>query len=367
MENIKFLCINDREKQFAKAVRQNVNDYFVLNGISKKGNIWVVVQSIFMISLYLVPFILILTVPMAGWAAWLMAILSGLGVAGVGMCVMHDAIHGSYSDKPWVNQMFSWTMYLLGSNVLTWKVQHNVLHHTYTNISGMDADIASRGPMRFTEDSPLGKKHKYQYIHAFMLYGLMSLSRIVRDFTMLFEYRDRGLLDSKTSLRKELAKMIGIKAVYVALFIVLPILITPFAWWQVLIGFFTMHWVAGIIMTTIFQLAHVVEGTTYPLPDSKGCIESEWMVHELETTANFGRNNTILNWCVGGLNFQIEHHLFPHICHVHYPKISTIVERTAHEYGFKYNIQPTFRSALMSHVDRLKTLGMQPLEAMDGL
>jgi linoleoyl-CoA desaturase len=151
--------------------------------------------------------------------------------------------------------------------------------------------------------------------------------------------------------------MVSLKLMYLFIFIGLTIYFTDFTWWQVLIGFLVMHWTAGFILSVVFQLAHVVEGADQPLPNADGIVESDWAVHELATTSNFGRNNWLLTWYVGGLNFQIEHHLFPHICHVHYQAISPIVEKTAKEFGLNYNLKPRFRDALRSHVRMLKVLG----------
>src|SRR6476620_7590292 len=136
MKTIKFVCGDARQKQFALAVRKNVNAYFRENGISVKGNRRLAIQTIVMLSLYVVPFVLLFTIPMSAWMALLMAAIVGVGMAGIGMCVMHDAIHGSYSQKEWVNKLLGGTMYLLGSNVFNWKIQHNYLHHSYTNIEG---------------------------------------------------------------------------------------------------------------------------------------------------------------------------------------------------------------------------------------
>jgi linoleoyl-CoA desaturase len=297
------------------------------------------------------------------WIAVLMAALIGTGMAGIGMCVMHDAVHGSYSHKQWVNKMLGSTMYLLGSNVFNWKIQHNYLHHAYTNIDGYDQDIASRGPIRLSQYAPLKKIHRYQYIHAFFFYGLMTISKLIRDFTQLLEYNKAGITRQyRINPVSEYIKMIIVKILYLFVFIGLPVLFTPFSWWQVLLGFFIMHWVAGCILSTIFQMAHVVEGTEQLLPDAEGIIESEWAVHELLTTSDFARNNLFLGYYAGGLNFQIEHHLFPNICHIHYRKIAPVVEKTAKEFGFNYNLKPTFRNALYSHIRRLKELG-NPLQA----
>ncbi len=358
MKAIRFVCNDPKQKQFAAAVRKNVNDYFKSRNLSTKGNTALVVQTIGLLAIYIIPFTLILTTPMNVWMALLMAVVMGVGVAGVGMCVMHDAVHGSYSRRPWLNKLMAGSMYLLGGDVFNWKIQHNILHHAYTNIEGYDQDIASKGPIRLSEHARLRKIHKYQFIHAFFFYGLMTISKLVKDFSQLVQFTKAGLTKQHhVNPVLEYLKMVVIKLTYIFVFIGVPVLVTSFTLWQVLIGFFIMHFTAGCILATVFQMAHVVEGTMQSLPGADGVIESEWMVHELHTTSDFARNNLFLNWYVGGLNFQIEHHLFPNICHIHYRRIAPIVERTAHEFGFSYNLKPTFRNALSSHIKRLKELG----------
>jgi linoleoyl-CoA desaturase len=312
-----------------------------------------------MLCAYIIPFIIILTISMSAWVALLMTILMGIGMAGIGMCTMHDGVHGSYSHKEWVNKLFGGTIYLLGSNVFNWKIQHNYFHHAYTNIEGYDQDIAIRGPIRLSQFAPLRKIHRYQYIHAFFFYGLLTITKLTNDFSQLAEYNKAGITKRyHVNPVLEYIKMVLVKAAYLFVFIGLPILFTSFSWWQVLLGFFIMHWTAGCILSTVFQMAHVVEGTVQLMPGAEGIIESEWAVHELRTTSDFARNNLLLNFYIGGLNFQIEHHLFPNICHIHYRKIAPIVEWTAREYGFNYNLKPTFINALRSHIHRLKELGI---------
>lgn len=345
------------ESQFISVLRKNVNAYFKEKGISQKGNSALATQTVAMFALYLVPFILLLLIPMAWWIGLLLTMVMGIGVAGIGMSVMHDALHGSFSKKEWLNKLFGSSMYLLGGNVSNWKLQHNVLHHTYTNIGGEDGDIDPRWPLRLSENSPVKKIHRYQYIHAFFFYGLMTITRILNDFTQLAHFKKTGVTGKfKINVTKEYWIMAGVKTLYLFAFIGLPIIVTHFAWWQVIVGFITMHWVAGCILSTVFQLAHVVEGAEQPVPDNNGIIHHDWAVHELLTTSDFARNNRILNWYVGGLNFQIEHHLFPYISHVHYRKIAPIVERTALEFGLTYNLKPSLIKAVASHVRRLKEL-----------
>ena len=358
MKKIKFISNDSKQQNFADAVRQNVNDYFNEKGISTKGNFSLVVQSFAMLSIYIVPLVLILTVSMSAWIAMILAIVIGVGMAGIGMCVMHDAVHGSYSNKEWVNKVFGGTMYLLGSNVFNWKIQHNFLHHAFTNIDGSDQDISSKGPLRLSEHAPLKKFHRYQYIHAFFFYGFMTISKLINDFPQLRSFNKAEITKKRNpNPTFEYWRMVFVKTTYLIVFIGFPLFFTAFSWWQILLGFFIMHWTAGFIMSTIFQMAHIVEIAEQPIPNALGVIEQEWAVHELQTTADFARNNFLLNWYIGGLNFQIEHHLFPNICHIHYRKIAPIVEKTAKEFGFTYNLKPTFLNALRSHVRKLKELG----------
>ena len=358
MRTLKFATSDKNQHHFATAVRKNVYDYFKEEGISTKGNGSLILQTIIMISLYVIPFALLLALPINAWIAALMTVVMGIGMAGIGMSVMHGAAHGSYSDKAWINNLFASSMYALGGNVFNWKIQHNVLHHTFTNINEYDQDIASKGPIRLSNHARLLKIHRYQHIHAFFFYGLMTMFKVIRDFTQMAEFNKAGYAKhNKTSPTAVYTKMVLVKALYFCAVIGLPILFTSFTWWQVVIGFIIMHWTTGLILGTVFQLAHVVEGLEHPLPGSTGVIENDWAVHELHTTSDFARNNHLLNWYIGGLNFQIEHHLFPDICHIHYRKIAPIVENTAKEYGLTYNLKPTFFAALKSHIRRLKELG----------
>lgn len=357
MKTVKF----ERDtSQFMSTLRKNVNGYFKEKNISVHGNWTMVLKSAVMLTISLVPFVLLLTVPMAGWMIFPITVVIGIGLAGTGMSVMHDAAHNSFSKKGWINQLFGSTIMLLGTTIFNWKVQHNILHHTFTNIHGMDEDIAGRSVLRFTRHERLKKIHRFQFIYAFFFYSLMTLQRVFKDFFQLYEYNKQGITrqqNAKPAL--EYAKLVATKLVYLFVAIGLPLLLTDFIWWQVLLGFVVMHCTAGLIMAVVFQLAHLVEHVEQPLPTADGNIESEWAAHQLQTTSNFSRKNVFLNWFIGGLNFQVEHHLFPNICHIHYRKISIIVERTAKEFGLPYNVQPTFVSALASHMRYLKGLGRQ--------
>jgi linoleoyl-CoA desaturase len=349
----------ERDKsQFMATLKRNVNDYFKEKGISTKGNWKTALKSVCMLTIYFTPFILMLTVSMSGWMILPLAIVMGIGMAGTGMAVMHDGLHGSSSMKSWLNDLLGSTIYLLGSTSINWKIQHNVLHHTFTNIEGMDEDIESRSVLRLSKHAPLKKIHRFQHIYAFFLYSFMLLRKFVNDFFQLHRYNKQGLTAQHNAKpTREYIKLIGSKILYFGIALGLPMLVSDFTWWQILLGFVIMLCTAGFIMAIVFQMAHLVEEVQQPLPTSEGNMENEWAIHQLETTANFARNNPLINWFVGGLNFQIEHHLFPNICHIHYRKLSHIVEKTAREHGLPYHLQPSFVSALASHTRMLRNLG----------
>lgn len=358
MKGIKFRSQDNKEKEFASEVREKVRQYFKDNNISIHGNYKMYLKMVVMLGIYVAPFILILTYAMSPWLALGMAILIGIGEAGIGMSVMHDGAHGSFSSKPWVNRLFSSTMYLLGSNTFNWKIQHNIGHHSFTNIYEHDDDISTKAIVRLSQHSPLKKIYRFQHLYAFPLYGLMTFLRLFGEIPTLLKYKKKGLIAKyKANANWEVVKLIATKVIYLSIVIGLPLIFTDFAFWQILFGFVTLHLVAGIIMTTVFQMAHIVEGTDQPLPDERKVVHKEWMVHELETTSDFGRKNGLLSWYIGGLDFQIEHHLFQNICHIHYPAIAPIVQAVALKYGFKYNLKPTVFHALASHFRRLKELG----------
>src|SRR5690606_26213854 len=259
----------------------------------------------------------------------------GIAIAGIGLSVMHDANHGAYSNKKWVNNLFGYALNLIGGNAFNWKIQHNVLHHTYTNIHDVDEDISPRGVLRMTPHSDWKFFHRFQHLYAWVIYGLMTIVWVLaKDFARINKYHKDGLFKKqRASFRQEWIILIATKVLYVAYVFVLPVIILPLAWWQILIGILMMHYIAGFILAIIFQPAHVSEGTEYPLPDENGSMENNWAIHQLLTTTNFANNSRAFSWYVGGLNFQVEHHLFPNICHVHYRNISPIVKQTAEEFG----------------------------------
>ncbi|MGZ3863794.1 MAG: fatty acid desaturase family protein [Bacteroidia bacterium] len=355
------------QRLFVNTLRQRVDQYFKEKKISKNGNANMVIKTIVMFSLYITPYVLIISgivqyTPLMG----LLCVVMGIGMAGIGLSVMHDANHGSYSRNSTVNKIMSYTTNLVGGHYLNWQLQHNTLHHTFTNIDGHDEDIdAPAFMLRFSPHSPYRKIQRMQFIYAWFFYGLLTIMwTTTKDFQQLVRYKKMGLLQTaKQSFGKQLTILIIAKAIYHMVFIGIPMIFLPIAWWQVLIGFFIMQFTAGLLLSAVFQPAHVMPDTSFPLPDASGNMENDWAVHQLYTTANFAPKSRIFSWYVGGLNYQVEHHLFPNICHVHYRKISKIVKETAKEFNFPYHSEKTFVSALWSHTKMLWMLGKAPATA----
>ena len=342
---------------FMSEVKQRVSDYFESRRLSSKCNATTIAKTVILVVATFGSYALILT----GWPTPLqmlgLCIVMGAGVAGIGFCVAHEALHEAYSSNRIVNRVLGWSFDLTGANGYMWKLTHNVIHHTYTNIQGIDDDLEVSPLLRLSPEADWKPFHRFQHIYAFFAYSLSTLNWVFLKDYRYFLRRHLGPYRDRSNPRREIAGLFAWKLVYYGYTIVVPILMLHPVWWQFLIGFLAMHLTAGIILGVVFQLAHVVEGTDYPLADGEGLMGHAWAVHQMETTSNFSGGNRWLSWYVGGLNFQVEHHLFPKVCSVHYPAISKIVREVAEKYGLPYNHHPTLFGAVRSHWESLKRLG----------
>ena len=349
---------------FSRTLRRRVSSYFKTNNLSKHANMSMVVKTILMLTIFFVPLILINTgIITSALLLYSLYISSGIGMAGIGMGIMHDAIHGSYSKNKKVNTYLGYTMNLIGGNAAIWKIQHNVLHHTYTNIEGADDDINTPFLLRFSPHTKKIGLHKFQYLYVWFFYGLSTISWITtKDFIRLDRYRKMGFFSKSNSYKNALLKIIGWKLIYYSYALFIPLIVVPLSPWILVLAFLSMHFVTGLLISMVFQVAHIMPRVEFPLPNENGKILSDWACHQLATTTNFSPKSRVFSWLIGGLNYQIEHHLLPNICHIHYRKISGIVECTAKEYGIPYNTKKTFYSALVDHMGLLHELGkVQPV------
>ena len=285
-----------------------------------------------------------------------LSFLFGLLLVAIAFNVMHDACHGSYSDRKWINSFMGLSMNALGGNAYLWKIKHNIIHHTYTNIEGVDDDIANGFLLRQTPHQRWRPIHRFQFLYMFFLY---AISTIVWAFgTDFLKYFTKKI--HKTPINrigwKEHVLFWASKAAYVFVYALLPMYLLGWEAW--LVGFLIIHATMGLALSIVFQLAHAVEKTTfYDASEGDKAFPTEWAVHEIKTTANFAPTNKVISWLTGGLNFQIEHHLFPHVSHVHYPALSKIVRRQCEAFGLPYHYYPTMGKAILSHISLMKTLG----------
>jgi len=356
-EKVKF--INKEKTDFFGTVRKRVDKYFEDTGISRHANAAMIFKTIGMFTMFFGPYALILTNSFSPWAMFGLTAIMGFGVAGIGLSVMHDANHGGYSSSATTNKIIGYCMNLIGGCACTWKIQHNVLHHTFTNIYHHDEDLDPSGAMRFTPSADYKPMFRYQHIYATFLYGLMTMMWVLhKDFKQLKRYSDKNLIKGvRGTYKKELAIIIFSKIFYYFYILLIPMLLVDISIFQWLAGFLLMHFITGVVLGYVFQMAHVIEETHFPEPKPGNSIENEWAIHQMYTTANFARKNKLLSWYVGGLNYQVEHHLFPKICHIHYSKLANIVKRTAEEFNIPYYDHPTFWSAIRSHFRLMKKLG----------
>lgn len=348
--------LNTANTKFHGELKKRVQDYFKQNNIKPYGNLALHFKAALLWSLYIAGYIHLVFYTPPGWWAVLESLVMGGLTAAIGFNVMHDGGHGSFSENKVLNKIAAYSVNLLGASAIMWSVKHNVIHHTYTNIDGLDDDIEARPFLRMCRTQKRYFLHRFQHVYFWFLYTLLLIAWVfLGDFRKYFTGKIGPLAMPKLSLKEHIGFWAA-KLLYFVIMIAIPIYFVGFSNW--LIGFAIIAGSAGFILSIVFQLAHTVEETSFPEPvPGTNDMESEWAVHQLYTTANFGTRNKVLSWLVGGLNFQIEHHLFPKISHVHYPAISKIVKQTCAEFQIPYIEHKYMVNAIISHAQHLKRMG----------
>lgn len=341
---------------FHSELKRRISEYFKEVGKSTTGNYSLFIKAILLVVSFLFIYIhLVFFTPIAFIAIVECVLLGGI-TAAIGFNVMHDGAHGSFSRYKWVNELAALSLNFLGANNFMWKTKHNVIHHAYTNIDGLDDDIDAKPFLRLCETQKRYKMHRYQHLYFWLAYSFLYIYWVV--FTDYKKYFT-GKVGTVPLAKMETSDHISFwsfKILHLFLFVLLPIYTIGFLPW--LVGFLVYGLFAGFVLSIVFQLAHTVEDTSFPVPDVlTNKVEDEWAIHQLKTTANFATKNKLVSWLVGGLNFQIEHHLFPKISHIHYPAISKIIKRACEEYGIRYIEYRRVRYALASHVSYLRQMG----------
>lgn len=348
---------------FRRDVQDRVNDYLLQNGLKSRSLGAMYRKTAIVLTWWAVSYALILFGGLPLWVTALLCVSFAAATAGIGFNVMHDANHDAYTTDSKLNRLLGLSVELVGISSFVWRQQHNVWHHTYTNVSGLDEGLEASGAMRWSPHDPWHRIYAVQHLYWPVIYGLSALSLMtLHNFRVFLTGRSGPtFVYPRMSVRARLLFLAG-RALNVAIYIGIPLLF--FSWLEVLAGFAIAAVTAGLIMATILQLSHVMQVVEFPEPSGDPMkIEGEWAVHQVMATIDFGPQNRFLTWYVGGLNFQIEHHLFPRMCHVHYPKIAPIVRQACADHGVPYRVYPGFAAALAAHVQSLRWLGSRESSA----
>lgn len=347
---------------FSTELRTRVDMYFENNRISRTGNWKLYLKSVVLVTAAITIYLLLLFVDMPAYVSILLCVVFGFTLACVGFNIMHDACHGAYSDRKWINNLLGYSLNALGGNCFLWKWKHNI-HHAYTSVDGMDNDIDKSPLLRQCESQKWIPIHRYQHIYVVFFYAIASLAWIFGfEFKKYFTRRVTALDITNMKLADHIIFWVS-KILYLILYGVLPAILLGFNNW--LIGFIIMHVSMGFTLSFVFQLGHVVEPTSFISVDELQNHQAgriEWAEHQVRSTANFAIDNAVISWFVGGLNYQVEHHLFPRVCHIHYPALSTIVRKACADYHLPYHCYPNMQKALDSHFRQMRALGLQRLD-----
>jgi linoleoyl-CoA desaturase len=341
---------------FQKSLKDRIDRYFRMTKRSPRDCPQMYLKTGVVLTWFIASYVLLVFFAPTWWIALPLAACLGLSIAAIGFNIQHDGGHRAYSDRPWVNRLMGATLDLVGGSSYVWDHKHNTVHHTYANITGHDDDIEVGFLARMSPHQRRHKFHRFQHWYLWLLYGFLPIKWQLFDDYYNIARRKIGNYTFARPKGKHLAIFIAGKITFMTIAFVIPALFHPL--WIVLVFYAFANWVNGILLATVFQLAHVVEDADFPMPDEQsGKMATHWAIHQVQTTVDFARNNRFLCWFLGGLNFQIEHHLFPRICHIHYPKLSRLVEKACREFGIQYNAHRTFWSGVASHFRWLREMG----------
>ncbi len=337
-------------------LKQRVNTYFLQKNISQKGDWRLYSKTLFLFTLVGFCYYGMLHAPPVVLSTIFYALCFGALFPMIGFNVMHDAAHGAYSEKKWVNALMSHTDTLMGVSLFMWKQKHNVIHHTFTNTE-VDDDL-NAGPMfRFHPTQPWKPKHRFQYIYALPAYGLLFFVWVWKND--IKKYFSKKIHTTEIHMKSVWDHIIfwGGKVFHFVTMLYIPCVVMGIV--KGILFYFVFSALCGFLLSIVFQLAHVVEKTIFPQIDVKPnkITIGSWAANQILTTCNFAMKSIPARLAFGGLNFQIEHHLFPKVSHVHYPAIQNIVQKTCEEHGLPYNAYETMGEAITSHIRTLKTLG----------
>ena len=344
-------------KDFHRELRSRVDAWFATTGRRKRDNPSMYVKSAIILTVFFATYAVLVFAANAWWQAVPLAVLLGLAMAGIGFNIEHDGGHNAYSSRRWVNRASALTLDMIGGSSYLWRWKHAVFHHTYVNIKGFDADIDLGVLIRLSPHHRRFAHQRFQHWYAWPLYGVMAMKwHFYDDFRDLVTGR-MGDLPFPRPRGWDLFTLIAGKLVFFTLAFGIPLLVHSFA--NVAIFYALTAAVAGVTLSVVFQLAHCVEAADFVAPDAGSDeIANAWAIHQAQSSVNFARESRLAAWYLGGLNFQLEHHLMPGICHVHYPALAPLVKQVCAEYGVRYAEYPSFAAGVVAHYRWLKRMGL---------
>lgn len=352
-ERIKFT----QKRGFRKALNQRVDAYFEESSLSQRDNPQMYLKTLIIVLWLFSDWAFVLFAPVIFPIRLLGCIVLAIALAAFSFNVGHDANHNAYSSNPNINRALGITYDFIGLSSFLWRYRHNYLHHTYTNILGHDVEIHGDGVVRMVPEQEHLSVYRFQKFYIWALYLVIPFYWFMNDVYLVLskgKYHDHKIPPFHPI---EFISLLIIKVLWLGYVFGLPLAL-GFSIPEVLIGASVTYMTYGIVVCTIFMLAHVVESTEFLTPDPEsGAIDDEWAICQIRTTANFATNNAFWNWFCGGLNHQVTHHLFPNICHIHYPQLESIVRDVCREFDVDYKVYPTFKAAIASNYRWLDTMG----------
>ncbi|MEM9453475.1 MAG: acyl-CoA desaturase [Myxococcota bacterium] len=349
---------------FHRQLVRRVDEYFARTGLRRDGGRTIVRKTVVLFAVLFAGYFAFLLNGL-GWLGVLVAaVVAGIAIAGLGMAVMHDGSHGAYASTARGNKLSARVLDLLGASSYVWRVKHVHVHHTYPNIEGADDDIALEPLARLAPGQRHHAAHRFQHLYMFFLYGFVTMKWwLIDDFKQVA----RGRLGTQPLAppRGEEARVFwGFKVVHGIWALLVPVLVV--GWLPALVFYVVSQFVAGVILSLVFQLAHCVEEAEFFDPEANdGELQLDFARLQLATTIDFCPSNRWVSWYVGGLNFQAIHHLFPRVSHVHYPALAPIVREVCAEYGVEYKVGGSMWALLASHYRWLKRMGREPVQVAE--
>jgi len=345
------------DNTFHQELRRRVHAEFERMGCSQRDSAKMYLKAAIILGVFALAYVTLVFFATSIWQASLLSIVLGIATAGIGFNIMHDGGHEAWSKRRWINRLLAMTVDVIGGSSYVWEWKHGRFHHTWANVAGHDSDIDLGALARLSPVQRRRPWHRWQHFYLWILYGFVAIRWHLYD-----DFRDviTGTIGQRPFVRprgRDLAVFVFGKLVFFTLAFGLPLLFHPIG--AVLLFYAVAAFVAGVLLALVFQMAHVTEAAAFPEPNAGSVqMDSPWAIHQMQTTVDFARSNRVLGWMIGGLNFQVEHHLFPRISHVHYPAVSRVVKDTCREFGVIYLEQPTFGAAIASHYRWLRHLGM---------